>query len=364
MTLYLHSSFRTASTWLWAKFRQETTVAFCEPFNEFLAEISQANIQDRKPESWASGHPSTEPYFVEYGPLIDGVGVAGYDRAFAFGHFFPSAGVLGEISPAEIAYLSSLERVATVSGRTAILSLTRSLGRAPGIRKAMGGYHVFLYRPLLDQWLSYWSQYQRGMPYFLQTVGRTLEVGRVHSPALSEVFERCWVGYDATGNVSGFADATAAFEAFIAIHVYLYSFVDDWADLLISTRRLATERGYGAEISSTLRSASGIIVDLDDASRRLSAIGDCGGATSQSVEIVEGLLAAEKSPPPTVSQIVGELRADLTLVEALSAEHGTAVQRHNSDKAELVRQLRAISGSRRYRWASGLANMVNHLLGR
>jgi hypothetical protein len=364
MTLYLHSSFRTASTWLWAKLRQDTTVAFCEPFNEFLAEISQSNIQDRKPESWASGHPSTEPYFVEYGPLIDGVGVAGYDRSFAFERFFPQAGVRGEISPAEVAYLSSLESAATMSGRTAVLGFTRSLGRAPGIRKAMGGYHVFLYRPLLDQWLSYWSQYQHGMPYFLQTVGRTLEVGRSHSPALEEIFKRCWVGHEATGNVAGFVSATAAFEAFVAIHAYLYSFVEDWADLQISTRRLASERRYRATISNALRNASGISVDLDDASRRLSAIDDFGGATTRAVEIVERLVAAEKALSPAVSTIVGELLADLALAEAVSSESVAIIHRLTSDNAEVLQQLRVIAESKRYRWANGLANAVNQLLGR
>jgi hypothetical protein len=362
--LFLHSSFRTASTWLWAKFRQESVVAFCEPFNEFLADVSPLNIRDRRPESWASGHPQTEPYFVEYRPLIERVGVAGYHRTFAFECFFPQSGVLGDVSFAETEYLQGLERIAAAGERVAVFSFTRSLGRAAGMRRSMGGYHVFLYRPLLDQWLSYWSQYEQRTPYFMQTIGRTLDAGRRHSPMLEEISRKCWVGYDGQNNVCGFSSIAAAFESFLAIHLYLYSFVDEWADLCISARRLGTEPGYCTLISTKLREVSGIATDFSDASRRLSAIGNCDGVTNHSVDFVERLLARERGTQSIASKILGELRADIALVAAMSAERGVEIDRMRSEKAEITQELNQIVLSRRYRWADGVANTVNRFLRR
>src|ERR671916_606203 len=73
--VFIHSSWRTSSTWFWQKFRTlPTTLCFYEPFNPQLSIISRETAATLDPKSWkldsgipiASGHPGDLPYFVEF----------------------------------------------------------------------------------------------------------------------------------------------------------------------------------------------------------------------------------------------------------------------------------------------------------
>ena len=69
--IFIHSSWRTSSTWFWSKFRQlPETLAFYEPLTMFLNTITRAQALAYDHDAWGSGHSATDPYFLEFVPLI------------------------------------------------------------------------------------------------------------------------------------------------------------------------------------------------------------------------------------------------------------------------------------------------------
>ena len=61
--IFVHSSFRTSSTWMWSCCRRaDRTVAYCEVFNEMLASVLRNQINSFHPGAWHSKHPNHAPY--------------------------------------------------------------------------------------------------------------------------------------------------------------------------------------------------------------------------------------------------------------------------------------------------------------
>ena len=68
--VFVCSSFRTSSTWLWAKLRAApNTIAYCEIFNEALATLDIKQASGLSYSTWNSKHPHAAPYFLEFAPL-------------------------------------------------------------------------------------------------------------------------------------------------------------------------------------------------------------------------------------------------------------------------------------------------------
>lgn len=257
--IFIHSSFRVASTWLWSRFRAvEGMQAYYEVYNGHLATISRRRVRRVAPDSWDSRHPPTEPYFLEYLPLIRLLrGVRGFDRAMSFRHFIPREGPGGDIGTNELAYLLRLIRHAEVLGRYPVLTSTRSLARVPGLKRALPGLHIVLYRNLLEQWCSYAEQHEHGNPYFLSTVKWTI-AGSRHDAFVRMLSKR----YPLTNPDP--ADP-ALFTAFAALHAYAYVQAVNAADFVIDVHRLADSPDHRMQAETMVRTASGFAVDLSGA---------------------------------------------------------------------------------------------------
>lgn len=269
--IFLHTSFRTSSTWLWEKFRSAPGVlAYCEPFNEFLGTATGETLAEPRPDNWSSGHPACAPYFLEYGPLLCGTGgVKGFCPDFSFQRFVPEDGVRGSLGIEERVYLQALVDHGLSQTRTPFLAFTRSLGRMAGIKAAFGGAHLFLYRPLLDQWLSYLSQREQGREYFVQTLVEIVVFGAARVPLFQRLIDMFWVGGDGPGNYYGFRDIDAAFEVFLVIHLYLYAHATGIADIVIDGKRLAAESDYRRSMETRIAEGTGVALSLEDAVRRV-----------------------------------------------------------------------------------------------
>ena len=64
LPVFIHSSFRTSSTWIWSKIRQlAITTAYYEVFHEDLQSFTPAAIGALVGNSWPSRHPAVAPYF-------------------------------------------------------------------------------------------------------------------------------------------------------------------------------------------------------------------------------------------------------------------------------------------------------------
>src|SRR5262249_45081642 len=165
--IFVHSSFRTSSTWFWSKFRPlRETACYYEPFNDELATITCDKAGWAGFNAWDSHHPPTEPYYLEYLPLIQATGgVPLYERSFHLEWFTPIGGIRGKLRPTEIKYLAALVNHARGRGKIPVFQDTRSLGRLWPLKESFGGLHIFLYRNLWRQWLSY-LYYRRRMNIF------------------------------------------------------------------------------------------------------------------------------------------------------------------------------------------------------
>ena len=188
LLIFIHSSFRTASTFVWSKFRAHScATAYCEVFHEILDDMSVSKINRVDSASWYSKHPEGAPYFLEYLPLIDERNrVVGFEPSLSYERFIPEHGPNGSISEIEVAYVRGLVEHAEARGQIPVLTATRSIGRLPGLKAVTQGLHVLLYRNIFQQWCSYTEQASRVGRYFLD---RTIDIVRMsqHDPVMREI---------------------------------------------------------------------------------------------------------------------------------------------------------------------------------
>lgn len=261
--VFIHSSFRTSSTWLWEKFRHnDQIVAFYEPFNEILGQISLEEAKTYGNSSWASGHPPLDSYFTEYFLLFkpETKGIENYEIPFAFEKFFPTD---ENLCPSQIAYIQNLiDHAAT---RRPLLACTRSLARISPLRKSFGGKHIFLFRNIYDQWNSYVRHYREGNEYFVRTIAWTF-ASALNSPEICPFMTNYAPKAD-SGEFCGFGQEQDAFLGFLALHLYLYAKAFSQADLLIDATRLCVDPLYRDRMEYSLRDIFDFGIPLNDAVR-------------------------------------------------------------------------------------------------
>lgn len=281
--IFVHSSFRTSSTWLWTCFRAaQNTVAYCEIFHEILATLTVDQIPSISPNTWRSRHPPSSPYFVEFFDLLRPKGGArGFRPEFAFKTFVPQDGPRGDVTQPELDYVANLIRNPADSSRVTVLTDNRTLGRCVGLKRHFGGLHILAYRNLFQQWNSYSNQQRNDNRYFLDTIKYTIENSQhmeffrklkdfLHlrdQDSTEDWLERC--AYD------------DIFVAFVAMHLYFYMAIFDDMDVLIDTNRLAVDPGYVGQIEDMI-ATGGVRIDLSSASTTIEAplrpLGDATGA--------------------------------------------------------------------------------------
>jgi hypothetical protein len=245
--IFVHSSFRTSSTWFWSKFRPlRETVCYYEPFNDELETITCHKAGWAGFSAWDSRHPPSEPYYLEYLPLIQAAGgVALYERSFNLDWFIPTGGIRGKLRPAEIKYLTSLIDHAHLSGKIPVLEDTRSLGRLWPLKNSFGGFHIFLYRNLWRQWLSYLYYRRRRIVFFYNTTAGIM--ARSGDPFLTEIanfYAKRALEFHQSKEKRPRSDGEReyllhslpenhAFALFITLHIYLYLHARSAADLTV-----------------------------------------------------------------------------------------------------------------------------------
>ena len=213
--VFLHSSFRTSSTWLWQKIRRTSNVmAYYEVFHEQLQSLDLASVANISHDSWPSKHPLSAPYFLEFTPLLKATGgVDGFEENMSYDRFIPCGGIGGELSSDEKKYIHTLLKNAYKSRKIPVLSGTRSLGRAHALKKAFPFKNIFIHRNLYYQWASYSDQFLDGNSYFIDSIDRTIRASR-HDPFISTIDK--WYSARLPS-----ASDERTFAAFIVLHLYL-----------------------------------------------------------------------------------------------------------------------------------------------
>jgi hypothetical protein len=257
--VFVHSGFRTSSTWLWVRLRSATGLkAYYEPYHSALCNMSVQDAQNYGPRDWQSNHPAFDAYFTEYLSLIQPEGgVPFLAQCMETDRFIPPDGTNGPLPSDEIAYLQALIADAESSGQRPALCFTRSLGRAKAIRTALGGKHVLLHRNLFHQWCSFVEQASKGNTYFLRMVARAI-LNNQHDPFLCSLSPL--VPADDAELVS--ADFCAAF---ILFHLYSNGLARDACDLAINSTVIAACSMAREEAERELSALLGTAISLSDA---------------------------------------------------------------------------------------------------
>lgn len=159
--IFIHSLFRTGSTYIWNKFRQNKKYyCYYEPFHQELA-----NIDYEKPEIWGHGKQTTqtmrhpdldENYLQEYKKLLKpGLkGVPFFKKAFSFDNFCSA-----DDNPDQKAYIDNLIKAA--GDRVPVLQFNRSALRIAWFKKHYTQVlHIYLARNPRDQFHSNMDMYQ------------------------------------------------------------------------------------------------------------------------------------------------------------------------------------------------------------
>jgi hypothetical protein len=171
--LLTHAAPRTSSTWFWLKFRElDTARCYYAPFNYALNWTTPQRADSLGGDSWESRHPKAEPYYREHAPLLRKMnGVEHFQQAITTQWHLPQGGLRSDLRRAEKDYLSLLIEDANKASKTPVLGDCWSLGRIWAIKQIYGGFHIFQYRNLRQQWLSFVAIVQRpSVTAFAETI--------------------------------------------------------------------------------------------------------------------------------------------------------------------------------------------------
>ncbi|TAK43822.1 MAG: hypothetical protein EPO27_14120 [Betaproteobacteria bacterium] len=267
--IFLHSGWRSGSTYLWNKFRRiDRFVAFYEPFNEILASVTAERARTLSTLSWSgSNHPELDrPYFAEYGPLIDVAGVRGYRESFALTNYFRNDTDLED----QHDYLSGLLDHAASVGKVAVLGFVRSVGRVRWLRRRFDAVHILLIRDPVQQWASgHLQRIHHGNPYFhlmpYMILGQAPEcAARVGARAIAQdepLGQRFSRHLDAFG-----ADPPGeSLRVFLHYHLATHLAACDGCDLVVDIDLLSQDPVYRAQIETELDALTDTRFDFSDA---------------------------------------------------------------------------------------------------
>jgi tetratricopeptide (TPR) repeat protein len=267
--IFLHSSFRSGSTWFWGRFRAAPGVcAFYEPFHEQKVELTREALVDDRADGWVSGHPDLDaPYNQEYLPLlVPPRGVPFYRRRFAYEDYYAT----GQ-DPHEKAYIDFLAGHAERSGKRAVFGFKRSFGRLRRLKAQCGGVHLVTLRNPWDQWVSFMEQAQIGNHYFSFRIYLIACVATWSGhasffeglPLFSPTGAIGEEGEDAVRHAYFLLPEIALFQIFLRVFLLDFLLAIPEADIVVDLDRLNDELAYRDEMTQTLQRVTGLKTGLD-----------------------------------------------------------------------------------------------------
>jgi hypothetical protein len=311
--IFIHSSWRAASTYVWSKFRDRPD-AYCyfEPLNEHLTTLTSDFVDWFRPWSFAH-HPKLEaPYLEEFRPLIrNGAGIPRFPSHLSYGRY--CAGPDVEL-PELAAYLGDLAGFAARLGRRPVYGFVRTNLRVGWFRARMPGRNIFVRRLARRQFLSFLAQATHKNPYFLQR-GLVILLHNMDEPLFVPLFRaidiRKLVGSDELRDLlagRGQHEATlrALYIVFYYMHLQAIRLGEAEADLVIDIDRLMLEAPYRAETEARLHSLIGMAISFADCAAELyeAPLGWSNGffdKLEREVEAIDAALsAAHPAPNPRI----------------------------------------------------------------
>jgi hypothetical protein len=378
--VFIHSSWRTASTWLWSRLRQApTAIAYYEFFHERLETCTIENLRDNDFARWNSKHPEGAPYFLEFAPLVGPNGaVRGFDASMAIERFMPVEGVRGDLSLAERSYVEGLIESAAQRQKIPVLTETRTLGRINALAKAFPGRHVLLVRNLFHQWASYSEQCAAGNRFFLEMLFATVEASR-RDPFVALLAD--WFAdenrTEASANV---------FQLFLLFHLYLYARGYDSTDCIVDVTRIAADAEARHAAEASLSEYVRFPIDLSDARSPFGLSFFTVGSKGAFVDAIDQFM--KQMADPSISSAAAEFAAEakdqaldewercefysggsrsyfvrsLKLAEQAAEEREAALKQAEAERKRLEQSLERMTHGRDARPAGLTASHLNKIL--
>ncbi|MGA7561013.1 MAG: hypothetical protein WCF61_19465 [Terriglobales bacterium] len=272
--IFLHSSWRAASTYVWAKFRQRTdTYCYFEPLNEHLFTLTPEVVDRFVPWSFANHPPLDAPYLEEFRPLIGrngtGSGIPGFPAHLTFGRYCATS----EDSLLELeTYLADLASLAAHRGRRPVYGFARTDMRVAWFRRRMTGAHIFIRREPRRQFLSMLRQAVQGNPYFLQR-GPVILRHNIDAPAFASLLSA--IDLPALPDSPGLRNAFRSKrvdEKLLRSLYFIFYFMwrvarqvgEPQCHLAIDIDRLSQDDSYRRDIENRLRDLVGMAISFSD----------------------------------------------------------------------------------------------------
>lgn len=261
--IFIHSLFRSGSTYLFKVFRRSPAGYWCyqEPLHEIalFCRDNPSGLQDEGEEQVQMlRHPALDhSYFKElaeawpiWKEVINDFII--YDAYFS-----------GRDEDIGIDYWKALARAA--KGRP-VFQECRTSGRIEAIKKQIDGKHIYLWRNPWDQWWSY-----KVTPYF--DVANQLIVHARHAPLslrcmLAELNPPCYERSDLAGSFTFYNEKPVTSEQSYLIFYHLWCLAlregSVHADLMLNIDRLSDSVDYQSESLARLKNAGIDGIDFSD----------------------------------------------------------------------------------------------------
>ncbi len=266
--IFIHSLFRTGSTYLFNVFRRSASHYWCyhEPFNEQLAHLNgdSDRLIEMKTELGASlRHPEMDrPYFWEYHQVRSALRGM-FEKSFSYDDFFVDDA--NRLAAGQSRYLDRL--ISSARGRP-VLEFCRSAGRLSALSNRYDSVNIHLWRAPRDQWWSF-----KINDYF--DAAMQLIYGAHHLPTvLRQVKRQCGIAGYHDENVEKefeFArkhplGAESGYFAFYAL--WLYAFLESvkYSDITININRLTCDAEYRLESMENFSRLEIDHIDISDCS--------------------------------------------------------------------------------------------------
>ena len=189
----------------------------------------------------------------------------------------PHDGCSGSVSGLEIDYVRGLIDHAEARGKIPVLTATRSLGRAVGLKRAFSGLHVLVYRNVFQQWCSVTDQALHGNGYFLEKIIEIIE-RQTNDPILKTIKQLF--------DTSSFSPENPdTFYVFVFLHLYLYTQAVGSIDMIIDVNLLEADISYRMQVEARIATQN-ITLDLSGVKNSIAySICDFGSAAEFSEKI-------------------------------------------------------------------------------
>jgi len=271
--IFIHSLFRTGSTYIWHKFRLNPKYhCYYEPFHQVLTGIDLENLEMALTHDYELvNHPPIQQYYLhEYRELLEAgkVGLPHFKKSFSFDEFCENGK-----NPDLKEYIDSL--ITGAGTKTPLFQFNRSALRIKWFKiNYPEGLHIYLVRNPRDQWASYTNLYRKTqdnsfftMDLMIASLNRKEAPFRklAHSLPLVEFrtqkFEKEQTFYGMLGDVYSQED-----RYLIHYYTWLLALIENVlnADVILNINHLSQDSSYRREVLEAIFAHTKADINFED----------------------------------------------------------------------------------------------------